>query len=93
MYRLKHFQIKVAGIVQGVWFRKYTQEAALQFGVKGFVMNLPDNSVYIEAVGDDEQLKKFIAWCYVGSPKSKVEKVEVLEKTSSEKLDGFEIRS
>ena len=79
-------------MVQGVWFRKHTQEAALKFGIKGFVKNLPDNSVYIEAVGNDEQLKNFIDWCWIGSPKSKVEKVEVTEKNTSENFTGFEIR-
>lgn len=72
-------EILITGKVQGVFFRKYTCEAATAIGVTGFVKNLPDQSVYILATGTDEQLETFINWCWQGSPRSKVEKVEVKE--------------
>ena len=74
---LKTVSITVTGKVQGVWFRKYTMDKAQELGVKGFVKNLPDDSVYIVATGDSEQLKELENWCWQGSPKSKVSSVDV----------------
>jgi acylphosphatase len=74
---LKTISIIVSGKVQGVWYRKYTVDKATELGISGFVKNLPDDSVYILATGTDEQLKALVQWCYIGSPKSKVEEVEV----------------
>lgn len=72
-------EILITGKVQGVFFRKYTCEAADAIGITGFVKNLPDQSVYILATGTNKQLEEFIKWCWQGSPGSKVEKVEVKE--------------
>lgn len=78
-------EILITGKVQGVFFRKYTCEAADAIGITGFVKNLPDQSVYILATGTNVQLEQFINWCWQGSPRSKVEKVEVKEM----ELQGF----
>jgi acylphosphatase len=85
---LKTISITVTGKVQGVWFRKYTADKALELGITGYVKNRPDNSVYILATGTDEQLDTLTQWCYTGSPKSKVEHVEVKEEIL-EKMTGF----
>ncbi len=73
---VKHYQIKVLGMVQGVWFRKYTREAAETFNLSGFVENRSDGSVYVEAEGEEVNLKSFLGWLEKGSPLSKVEKVK-----------------
>ena len=72
---LKNYHIQVEGKVQGVWFRKYTQEAAIDFSIVGIVKNDNDGSVYIEAEGSKKNLESFIGWLYKGSPLSKVEEV------------------
>lgn len=66
----------VHGRVQGVFFRKYTYEIAQSIGLKGFVKNLPDGTVLIEAEGTIEQLNQLKKWCNTGSPLSSVIKVE-----------------
>ena len=76
---MKLLQIHISGKVQGVWFRKYTKDKADELGIKGFVQNLADGSVYAEAEGNEEQLAAFVSWCHVGSPKSQVEQVLVKE--------------
>lgn len=68
--------ILVSGKVQGVWYRKYTLEKALQLGIAGTVRNLVSGEVYIEAEGSDEQLKALEEWCWQGSPQSKVTDVK-----------------
>jgi len=89
----KHYKIKVTGKVQGVWFRKYTMDKALELGLKGFVMNQPDGSVYMEVEAHDKnKLQEFMKWLHTGSPLSKVDRVEILEEKNCEGYTGFEIR-
>ncbi len=86
-----HYNITVTGRVQGVWFRKYTQEAALSFGVKGFVENALDGSVYIEAEGTQLELNRFLDWLEKGSPMSRVDKV-IYREGETIGFSTFEIR-
>ena len=77
----KHISIKVSGRVQGVYYRASTHEAAQRLGVKGFVKNEPDGSVYIEAEGDDAILDALVEWCRQGPPAARVTNVEIHEGT------------
>jgi len=65
----------VIGRVQGVGFRYYTQRKAKELGIKGFVQNRPDGSVYIEGEGDPALLSDFIQWCRKGPPWARVSQV------------------
>jgi acylphosphatase len=76
---MRHLNIKVSGRVQGVFFRACTRDAAEALGVCGFVRNEPDGSVYIEAEAQGETLEKFVQWCWLGSPGSRVTAVAVRE--------------
>lgn len=60
---MKHFKLNVSGTVQGVFFRASTKDAADRLGIKGFVRNEPDGSVYIEAEGEEEKLNQFMECC------------------------------
>lgn len=75
----KHISIKVSGRVQGVYYRASTHEEAQRLGLKGFVKNEPDGSVYIEAEGDDAVLDALVEWCRQGPPAARVSNVEVHE--------------
>ncbi|HKW35742.1 MAG TPA: acylphosphatase [Candidatus Acidoferrum sp.] len=46
----------VSGMVQGVGFRFFTQRAAEELGVSGFVRNLRDGRVEVFAMGAAERL-------------------------------------
>ena len=74
---MKRISIQITGKVQGVFYRASTVTKAQQLGVKGFVRNEPDGSVYIEAVGDENKLNELIAWCRVGPPRARVHDVLV----------------
>ncbi|MEM8524269.1 MAG: acylphosphatase [Bacteroidota bacterium] len=88
---MKHYNIQVFGSVQGVYFRASTKMEAERLGIHGFVQNEENGSVYLEVEGTTEQLQKLIAWCEVGSPMSKVERVE-FEKATVIGFKAFEIR-
>ena len=89
----KHYKIKVEGKVQGVWFRKYTNDKAQSLNLNGFVRNEPDGSVYIEVEsGQEDKLNEFIQWLYQGSPLSKVDNVSIPEESPCQNFDGFKIQ-
>jgi acylphosphatase len=48
---MKAVRLMVHGIVQGVWFRAGTREAARSHGVSGWVRNSPDGCVEVFAQG------------------------------------------
>ena len=85
-----HFKIKVIGRVQGVWFRKFTKVEADKIGVKGFVQNKTDGSVYIEAEGSTLQLTEFISLLNKGSYMSDVSNVYIT-KGALRSFDQFVI--
>jgi acylphosphatase len=87
----KHYTITVKGGVQGVYYRASAQEKAIELGLNGFVSNMPDGNVYIEAEGDAAILDTFIEWCKVGPARAKVESVDIKEETI-EGFKKFEIR-
>jgi acylphosphatase len=76
---MKHYSIRVSGRVQGVFYRASAAEKARELGLKGYVCNQPDGSVFIEAEGNEEALKKLIEWTAIGPPRAKVEACEVTE--------------
>ena len=69
------YKIHVTGHVQGVGFRWNAAKEARDLGIKGFIQNLPDGSVYIEAEGTADQLNIFIEWCRRNPGSSIVESV------------------
>lgn len=86
-----HVNITVTGRVQKIGFRYSTLEVANQLGIAGFVQNLPDGSVYIEAEGPEEAIKTFIGWCHEGPRWAHVEHVDV-ETSAMKNFSAFEIK-
>jgi acylphosphatase len=74
-----HFSIRVRGRVQGVFYRATARAEAERLGLRGFVRNEPDGSVYAEAEGEGEALDRFVDWCRRGPPQARVEAVDVKE--------------
>ncbi len=88
---MKAFSINVTGKVQGVFFRKHSKLRADELGVHGWVRNLEDGSVLIEAEGREETMRAFIQWCHFGPERAEVDKVDVKE-IDNLGYRGFEIR-
>lgn len=87
---IKHFNIIVTGKVQGVFFRANTQTEAKKLGLSGFVRNESNRNVYIEAEGEEEQLKELLKWCRSGPPKAIVQEVKFIE-SELKNYSGFSI--
>ena len=87
----KRVRVLISGRVQGVFFRAYTRDAALQAGLTGWVRNLADGRVEAVFEGDADPVDRMIAWCRQGSPGSRVERVEVLLQPFQGEFQSFEI--
>ena len=67
----------ISGRVQGVGFRWSAAAEAGKLGITGFVKNLSNGNVYIEAEGSPEQLEAFVGWCRKGPPFGFVDSVDI----------------
>ena len=67
----------VSGRVQGVCFRAYAQEEAFSLGLAGWVRNLPEGEVEIEAEGPRGAVERLVAWSGHGPPSAYVAGVNV----------------
>jgi acylphosphatase len=76
---MKYITIKIAGKVQGVFFRASTKEQADALGIKGTVQNERDGSVLVEAEGNDASIDQFIEWCRRGPRMANVISCDVAE--------------
>lgn len=70
----------VSGRVHGVFYRATAAHRALELGVRGYARNLADGRVEVLACGDDEAVRTFVDWLWIGSSASKVTAVEVAEE-------------
>jgi len=88
---MKHYNITVSGRVHGVFYRASTRDKAMELGVKGWVKNETNGTVYIEAEGPREALDKLIDWCKQGPTHANVENVHY-EAGEVVGFEGFEVR-
>jgi acylphosphatase len=84
--------ILVSGRVQGVGFRYFTQDAAAREGIYGWVRNLPDGRVEIQAEGESDAMDRFEHRVRHGPRGASVDDVDVSELVPSHQNLGFHIR-
>lgn len=86
---------EIHGKVQGVHFRKYTQEQSKLLGLKGWCMNTTRGTVVGNVQGSSDKINQMKSWLKnKGSPKSRIDKADFLnEKVITEfSCDEFVIR-
>ena len=88
----KHVTLRIFGRVQGVCFRSEARKTAMKLGLTGFVKNMHDDSVYMEAEGEKQDLEVLVEWAHRGPPAAKVTKVMVDYSEVLTKVPDFEIR-
>lgn len=69
--------ISVFGHVQGVNLRSSARAVAERLRITGFARNQPDGSVRIWAEGRAAALDELVAWCRIGPPSARVDRVVV----------------
>jgi acylphosphatase len=88
---IRSYKIIVKGKVHGVGYRFNAQAKAHQFQLSGFVKNMHDQTVLVHAEGEEDQINRFIDWCYVGPLRAEVIEVHA-EETSVIGYQTFEIK-
>jgi acylphosphatase len=81
----------VHGLVQGVFFRHHTRLRASELGLTGTVENLPDGTVRVVAQGARPEIETLLAWLATGPPLARVDRVETVWSSASERLSAFGI--
>jgi len=88
----KTFTAIIKGRVQGVGFRYFTKNKAKELGLRGWVRNLSDGSVEIQATGPVERLERLLQSLSTGPVGSQVDSVNVQWLPEPEESQGFEVR-
>jgi len=70
---MKRVRIIVDGRVQGVGFRYYVSKKAMEHDIKGYVRNMYDGRVEIDAEGENENLHRFMTECRRGPSMARID--------------------
>lgn len=81
---MPHLRAIVKGRVQGVGYRYFVYDVAQEAGLKGFVRNLPNGDVEVEAEGPEDKLQHLIKALWRGPAFAQVTDVQT-EISSQEK--------
>ena len=82
----------VEGRVQGVGFRYFSQRVGTANNVNGYVRNLSDGSVEIEAEGENQNIIDFIKSIRNDHPYARVLNIQKNNIPFTGKYDGFQVR-
>uniref|UniRef100_A0A182JS65 Acylphosphatase n=1 Tax=Anopheles christyi TaxID=43041 RepID=A0A182JS65_9DIPT len=86
---------EVFGMVQGVFFRKFTQKQAASLGLRGWCMNTLDGTVKGQLEGEEKPMNEMKHWLQTkGSPSSRIDKAvfTVPKEITSYSFKNFSIR-
>jgi len=72
----KAVRVRIAGRVQGVFYRAWTEEQARRLELAGFVRNRRDGSVEAVFSGPAGAVDEMVRHCWSGSAGAQVETVE-----------------
>lgn len=84
--------IFISGLVQGVFFRSYTQQEANIRNLKGWVRNLRDGRVEVLVEGEEDDVNALIEYCRRGSYNARVENVTITWEDYKGDFQDFKIR-
>ncbi len=91
MSGVHHATVYFSGRVQGVGFRYQTLQVAKEFDVSGWVANLADGRVQLEAEGRAQEVRDFIQ-AIQERMEGNIRKVEQIQETRPPQFTGFTMR-
>ena len=89
---IRRVHARVRGRVQGVAYRASTRHEAQRLGLLGWVRNMPDGSVELEAQGPADIVEALLAWCRRGPSLAQVTSVDVTDLPTDPAATSFDIR-
>ena len=81
----------ISGKVQGVYFRKHTQDTSRENNVYGWVKNLLNGDVECVLEGLKSNVDQVMMWCHQGPPGSHVDNVKIKYEEYIGNFDDFKI--
>jgi len=91
MEETKRVNLIVYGQVQGVGYRAYIARTAKELNLCGWIRNLKDGTVEIEAQGAQKMLEELIFRAKKGPQNASVTSIRKDEKTPDSNLDRFSV--
>ena len=88
----ERWRFLIEGSVQGVGFRQSCRQRAIDLGLCGWVRNLKDGSVEVQAEGGERALNELRLWCERGPSTASVSRV-LFSKMPVTGHDWFDIRT
>jgi len=85
-------KIIITGNVQGVFFRAFIKDRAVELGLRGYVKNMEDGTLEAVAQGSQDLLDKLVQFCHKGPTGAKIKEVKV-SKTPDQEFITFEIKA
>ena len=85
-------QVFYEGNVQGVGFRWSIRNVAKGFDVTGFVRNLPDGRVELQAAGEEKEVRAFLEAILQSELRAHIKKHNETALAQAPAFRGFEIR-
>ena len=83
--------VRIYGCVQGVFFRAWLRDQAIDLAVTGWVRNCPDGRVEAHVEGEPAAVDEIIERIRRGPPAARVQDVRLWEVETCD-FDRFEIR-
>jgi acylphosphatase len=89
----KRVRILIEGRLQAMNFRLNTQQQAKTLGLAGFVRNLSDGRIEIEAQGEESDIEKLLIWCQEDPRNSQIKSILYrYEDKTNESYTDFSVR-
>jgi acylphosphatase len=85
-------QIIVKGRVQGVFYRAFAVDAAVNLGLTGYVRNLSSGDVEVVAEGEDQKIQELIKELRDGPPLARVREIVVNDDEWTGEFNDFRKR-
>ena len=84
-------RVRLSGLVQGVFYRVWTQGQARELGVSGWIRNCPDGSVEAQLSGEEDDVSRMIERMRRGPSNARVDEF-IVEEEDPEARGRFEVR-
>ncbi|MBU0536186.1 MAG: acylphosphatase [Nanoarchaeota archaeon] len=88
---MKRVHLLIKGRVHGVFFRANTRKKAREFGITGWVKNVPDG-VEVVAEGEGSAVDSLIVYCRKGPMLARVDSVDLKEEKPKKEFSEFAVR-
>jgi acylphosphatase len=77
---MRRVRVSISGHVQGVFFRASCAGRAEELALSGWVRNAEGGGVEAVFEGPDASVARMLAWCRVGPPLARVDRVDWVEE-------------